>query len=65
MTRAVVSVESWAGRSEHPVEIIAETPKRFRVRHLDSAFRWMRGDERYVPKYAVRDEDNPQERESP
>ena len=58
--RAVLALDSWAGRTEHPVEIVGETPKRYRVRILED---WLglpsrrvasRGDVVLVPKYAVR-----------
>lgn len=60
--KAIVAVDGWAGRSEIPVIIIGETPKRYRVR-LDSdkpeklAGRnvWRQPGEVFlVPKYAVR-----------
>jgi len=32
----VVCLQSWAGHSEHPVEIIGETRTKYRVRALES-----------------------------
>ncbi len=29
--RGIVSLESWAGRTDHPCTIVGETPKRWRV----------------------------------
>ena len=56
--QAELGIQSWAGLTWHPIEIVGETPQRFRVRHLDSAFRgpkgWKEGQVRLVPKRAVR-----------
>lgn len=48
-----VHLEGWAWRTEIPVEIIGETPKRTRVRFLKTAYRWRAGDVALVPKHAV------------
>lgn len=51
---------SWAGYSEHPVELVGETPKRYRIRainrtKLGGRCRWLaRGEIALVPKRAVR-----------
>ena len=52
-------LNTWAGRMEHPVEIVKETPKRYLVRLLEdfplpSARLGKAGDEVYVPKYAIK-----------
>jgi hypothetical protein len=52
-----VHLQSWAGHSSHPVIILAETPKRFRVQYIEPArlptrFR-PRGAIQLVPKHAV------------
>lgn len=57
--RAIVAVNSWAGRFEYAVSVIGETPKRYRVRWIDGwhSSRWRSfaaGDVTLVPKYAVR-----------
>lgn len=55
----VVKVQSWAGVHEVPVEVIGETPKRYRVRILKDD-RWpgrrnsvKSGDVKLVPKHAL------------
>lgn len=56
----LLCLNSWAGRTETPVEIIDETPKRFRIRasqrtKLAGRDRWLEvGQTALVPKYAVR-----------
>lgn len=56
-------INSWAGHSKHPVEIVKETPKRYLIRILEDGTplagrgkSGKKGDEVYVPKYAVREE---------
>lgn len=49
----LIWMQSWAGRTSHPIEILKETPKRYLIRHLDTALSWRMGKEHYVPKYAV------------
>jgi len=58
---AEVGTNGWAGVAWHPVEVIAETPKRYRVRGRGgqaitiAANRRLRaGQSTLVPKYAVR-----------
>jgi hypothetical protein len=62
--KAWVHTESWAGRAKHEVEILGATPKRYRVRAVES---WRvghgrgrrsiaAGDVVLVPRGAVRDE---------
>lgn len=48
-------LESWAGRTSYRVDVIDETPKRYRVRLLEAVTLkgWAVGDVRLVPKYAV------------
>lgn len=59
----VLCSESWSGRSEEKVEIIGETPKRYRIRadrriKLAGRDRWLEvGDDVLVPKTAVRIEE--------
>jgi len=54
----VICVDGWAGRREYPVEIVGETPKRYRVKVLSDARlpRGIRhaGDVVLVPKTSVR-----------
>lgn len=48
-----VHFDSWAGRTRHRVEVLKETPKRYRVRLLEACFRYPAGKILYAPKYAV------------
>lgn len=56
-------LNAWYGRSEQPVEIVKETPKRYLVRILrDNTLvpggrRLNTGDEVFVPKYAIKQQD--------
>jgi hypothetical protein len=56
--KAMVCLQSWAGYTEHPVEIIGETRTRYRVRALESfklPRRWIHKDGvALVPKHAVK-----------
>lgn len=47
--------DSWAGRASYRIEVIGETPKRYRVRVLDDVIMrgWHVGDAVLVPRYAV------------
>jgi len=59
MRPAIVAMDSWAGRTEEPVTVIGETPKRYRVRFHRRGFvggnrRHEAGEVGLVPKYAVR-----------
>lgn len=50
---AIVVTNGWAGLVSHPVEVIGETPERYRVRFL-RPFRGARpGSELTVPKHCV------------
>ena len=57
---AVVCVNSWGGRQEHPCRVIAETPKRYRITvdvptALPPGFTLlMPGETKLVPKHAIR-----------
>lgn len=56
----ILCVDGWSGRTEDRVEIIGETPKRYRIRadrriKLAGRDRWLEvGDDVLVPKTAVR-----------
>ena len=56
--QATLCLNSLAGRVERPVEVLKETPKRYKVKLLEDALlpsgQKRAGDEVYVPKYAVR-----------
>jgi hypothetical protein len=57
---AVLCLNGWAGREEYPVEIVGETPTRYRVRLLmDVRLPGNRparyGDIVLAPKYAIRE----------
>lgn len=58
--KAVVCVNSWAGRSEHPCRIVKETPKRYLIEvdeptALPPKFTLLLpGSTRLVPKYAIK-----------
>jgi hypothetical protein len=45
--------DSWAGRTRHRVEILSETPQRYRVRLLERALRHPAGKVLLPPKHAV------------
>jgi hypothetical protein len=47
VTMGKLVLDGWAGRERIPVEIVGETPKRYRVRLLAAALV-------LVPRYAVR-----------
>jgi len=56
---AVLVLDSWAGRERIPVEIVGETPKRYRVKLLAACLlpsrrRVEAGAVVLVPRYAVR-----------
>ena len=57
---AVVCVNSWAGRLEHPCRVIGETPKRYRIEvdkqtALPPGFSLLLpGQTKLVPKHAIR-----------
>ena len=55
MTTAFLHFDGWAGRTKHPVEILKETPKRYKVQLLDDAYRYSVGHILYPPKWAVTD----------
>lgn len=54
-----VHLDGWAGRTKQPVEVIGETPKRYRVKaigkvHLAGRCRvLLDGETALVPKYAI------------
>lgn len=50
----VVAVNSWAGRAEIKAIALRETPKKWRVRFEEDALCFRKGEERLVPKGAVR-----------
>lgn len=58
--RGILLLDGWEGRTETPVEVIGETPKKYRIRaiqrtKLGGRYRWIDvGDTALVPKYAVR-----------
>jgi hypothetical protein len=51
-----VGFQSWAGLTWHPATLVGETPKRYRVRWLETFFSGRRraGTIQLVPKHAVR-----------
>ena len=49
----ILHLNSWAGRTQHPVKIIKETPKRYRVELLERCPKGEAGRVLYVPKSAV------------
>lgn len=51
---AVVCQQSWAGYTETPVEVIGETPKRYRCRWLELSLGRGKGSVHLVPKRAVK-----------
>ena len=61
MRKAWVHLDSWAGRTKHPVEILGECRRRgkehYKVRLLEQAFRHHAGKVLYPPKWAVTFED--------
>jgi hypothetical protein len=57
--QAYLCLDTWAGRREYPVDIVRETPKRYKVRLngnevLPGNRVPCKGDEVYVPKYAIK-----------
>lgn len=52
----ILTLDSWAGRTQHTVKILKETPTRYKVLFLDDNLKGKRGDIKYVPKYCVRKE---------
>jgi len=51
--RPFVRIESWAGSHAVCVEVLARTPKRWRVRFLENNQKGKRGDIRWVAPNAV------------
>jgi len=51
--RGWVHLDGWAGRSKHPVEILAVTRRGYKVRLLESAYRHAAGKILYPPRWAV------------
>lgn len=56
---STLELDGWMGRTSHPVEVIGETPTRYRVRLLEDTRlpgrrRGAKGDVVLVPKHAVR-----------
>lgn len=56
--KGILHLDDWAGRRRVPVEVVGETPKRYRVRVLEdcglpSRRRARSGDVVLVPRYAV------------
>ena len=63
MPRGKLLLDGWAGRSEHLVEVIGETPKRYRVEllcdvRLPSRREGKAGDVVLVPKHAIKMDDS-------
>ena len=63
MTAAVLHMDGWAGRRNYPVEVLSETPKRYRIKLLMGSFRQGHrkrrcGDVFLVPKHAVTVDEN-------
>lgn len=61
MPTHVLLIDSWAGRSRHPVEIISETPKRYKVKLLTEVLLPSKrsgspGDVVLVPKFSVKEQ---------
>ena len=60
MVRSLLCLNGWEGRTETPIWIIGETPKRYRIRasqrtKLAGRNRWLEsGETALVPKSAVR-----------
>lgn len=60
MRYGYLRLDSFAGRSERKVEIVSETPKRYRIRAIEATKlagrqRWIQpGETALVPKYAIR-----------
>lgn len=56
-----LQLDGWAGRTQHKVEVVGETDKRYRIKaitltKLAGRMRWLRpGDTVLIPKHAVRD----------
>lgn len=60
MTRAILKIDSWAGRRQYAIEIVGETRTRYRVRVLEQpgimlpGRRWKAyGETALVPRHAV------------
>lgn len=58
MRRAVICLDGWAGRTEHPCQIVGETKHRYRVKvdKPENLPDWLRKQTitQLVPKHAVR-----------
>lgn len=60
MTEAWIQLDGWVGRTQARVEIVGETPYRYRIRavtrtRLAGRQRWLNvGETALVPKHAVR-----------
>jgi hypothetical protein len=52
-TKAWVHLDSWAGRTKHPVEVLGRTKRGYKVRLLERAFRHGEGKVLYPPAWAV------------
>lgn len=56
-----LQLDGWAGRRDHKVEVVGETPHKYRIRAIERTKlagrqRWINpGETALVPKYAVRD----------
>jgi hypothetical protein len=46
-------LESWAGRTKKPVEILKETPTRYKVKLLADCMKGKKDSILYVPKNAI------------
>lgn len=47
-------LDSWAGRTKHPVRVLKETPKRYKVELLEDCMKGKTGKVIYIPKYAFK-----------
>lgn len=58
--QALLRLQGWEGYTETPIEVVGETPKRYRIKSdvrvkLAGRYRWLRpGETVLVPKYAVK-----------
>ncbi len=48
--RAYIWFDSWAGRTRHTINVIAETPKRYKIQWPQKIYQHAAGSISYVPK---------------